>query len=78
MSRSWRIPKYRHYKPKNLGVVRINSRDHYLGKFDSPASWEKYHRLIADFLAADGNPEGHAHTSGEESQELTINQLLLL
>ena len=31
MSRSRRIPKYRHYKPKNLGVVRIDGRDHYLG-----------------------------------------------
>ena len=32
MSRAKRIPKYRHYKPKNLGVVRINGRDFYLGE----------------------------------------------
>ena len=30
-----RIPKYRHYKPKDLGVVRINGIDEYLGKYDS-------------------------------------------
>jgi len=45
-----RIPKYRHYKPKNLGVVRIEGRDFYLGEYDSPESWEKYHRLIAEWL----------------------------
>jgi len=29
-----RIPKYRHYKPKNLGVVRLDGKDVYLGKYD--------------------------------------------
>ncbi len=42
-----RPPKYRHYKPKNLGVVRINGRDHYLGRYDSP---ESYDRLVAEWL----------------------------
>jgi hypothetical protein len=45
------IPKYRHYKPKNLGVVRIGGKDHYLGRYDSPEGWEKYHRLIAEHFA---------------------------
>jgi integrase len=47
-----RIPKYRHYKPKDLAVVRIDGRDHYLGKFDSPESHERYRRLIAEWLSA--------------------------
>lgn len=51
MSRSPRTPKYRHYKPKNLAVVRIDNKDHYLGKYDSPESHEKYHRLIAEWLS---------------------------
>lgn len=46
-----RVPKYRHYKPKNLGVVRIDGKDHYLGPYDSPQSWERYHRLLAERLA---------------------------
>ena len=41
-------PKYRHYKPKDLGVVRIDGKDHYLGKFNTPESFEKYHRLLAE------------------------------
>ena len=44
-------PKYRHYRPKNLAVVRIDGRDRYLGAYDSPESWEKYHRLIAEHMA---------------------------
>ena len=43
---------YRHYKPKNLAVVRIDGKDHYLGKFGSPESKEKYRRLIAELLTA--------------------------
>ena len=45
------IPKYRHYKPKDLAVVRIDGRDYYLGKFGSPESHEKYHRLLAEWRA---------------------------
>ena len=49
-NRKRRTPKYRHYKPKNLAVVRIDGQDQYLGKYDSAASWERYHRLVADWL----------------------------
>jgi integrase len=42
------LPKYRHYKPKGLAVVRIDGHDHYLGKYNSPESWERYHRLLAE------------------------------
>jgi integrase len=47
---SARLPKYRHYKPKELAVVRINGHDHYLGKYGSEESREKYNRLIAEWL----------------------------
>jgi len=49
--RTPRTPKYRHYKPKNLAVVRIDGRDHYLGEFGSEASRERYDRLIAEWLS---------------------------
>ena len=42
-----RAPKYRHYKPKNLAVVRIAGQDKYLGKYGSPESYEKYDRLVS-------------------------------
>ena len=52
MSRSRRSnPKYRHYQPKDLDIVRIDGKDHYLRRYDSPESWEKYHRLVAEWLS---------------------------
>jgi hypothetical protein len=45
------LPKYRHYKPKDLAVVRLDGRDIYLGKYNSPQSREKYHRTIAEWLS---------------------------
>ena len=46
------VPKYRHYKPKDLAVVRIAGRDHYLGKYGSEESKQKYRRLLAELLSA--------------------------
>src|SRR4051794_41161199 len=47
-----RLPKYRHYRPKRLAVVRLGGHDHYLGKYDSPESHEKYRRLVAEWLTS--------------------------
>src|SRR3954470_14601002 len=46
------LPKYRHYKPKDLAVVRIHGKDHYLGRFGSEESQQEYRRLIAELLAS--------------------------
>jgi hypothetical protein len=43
-----RVPAYRHYRPKNLAVVRIHGKDYYLGRFGTAASKERYHRLLAE------------------------------
>ena len=73
------VPKCRHYKPKDLAVVRIDGRDHYLGKYDSPESWEKYHRILAE-RAARGwgcvTPATKQEGKGP-ADELTINELIL-
>jgi integrase len=47
-----RSPKYRYHKARDCAVVTLAGRDHYLGTFNSPASWEKYHRLVAEHFAA--------------------------
>lgn len=49
-------PKYRLHKARNCAVVTINGRDHYLGAYDSPESWEKFHRLVAEYLAERREP----------------------
>jgi integrase len=44
-------PKYRHHKARNLAVVRIEGKDHYLGRYGSEESKAEYHRLLADWRA---------------------------
>jgi integrase len=70
-----RTPKYRHYKPKDLGVVRIDGRDFYLGKYGSPESWEKYHRLLAERYARGPGAAPRAGGSQAEPDCLTITEL---
>ena len=72
------VPKYRHYRPKNLGVVRLNGRDFYLGEFGSPASLEKYHRLLAEWLENGRRlPSTTAPVQQPEAPALSINEMLL-
>lgn len=46
-----RPPKYRHHKATKRAYVQLDGRPVYLGRYDSPESWEKYHRLIGEWLA---------------------------
>jgi integrase len=71
------VPKYRHYKPKNLGVVRIDGRDHYLGKFGSPESYEKYHRLLAERYPRGGITTPTTQELKPQSELLTVAELVL-
>jgi hypothetical protein len=71
------IPKYRHYKPKNLAVVRIDGRDHYLGKYDSAESHEKYHRLLAEWLAQGTTNAPAPEAAGPDRGGMAVNDLIL-
>jgi integrase len=66
-------PKYRHFKPKNLAVVRLDGHDYYLGTYGSPESLEKYHRLLAERLSAKPNVPAR---SSQATKPLTISELL--
>ncbi len=66
-----RIPIYRCYKPKNLGLVVIDGKQHYLGPYGSPESVAEYNRLIQEWLAR-GGASHSAPASGP-----TINELIL-
>jgi hypothetical protein len=70
------VPKYRHYKPKDLAVVRIDGRDFYLGKYGSDESKEKYRRLVAELLTAPpSNPAPSSPPGG--NPELSLTQLAI-
>jgi len=49
------IPKYCYHKPSGQARVRIDGKDHWLGKHDTPASHARYDALIADYLES-GRP----------------------
>jgi hypothetical protein len=42
------VPKYRHQKGSGQAFVQANSRRHYLGKWDSPKSKERYAAFVAE------------------------------
>jgi hypothetical protein len=66
------IPKYRHDKPKNLAVVRIDGRDHHLGRHGSPESHAEHHRLLSEH-----HDNGSVAGPGTTPNDLTLNELLL-
>jgi integrase len=71
-------PKYRHYRPKNLAVVRIDGLDIYLGKYDSPESWEKYGRVLAEWRARYVLPVRiSAANNSTSAGTLIVNEVIL-
>ena len=57
-------------------MVVIDGHAHYLGKYDSPKSRERYHRLIAEFHA--GRPaKPREEKSPAAETALTVNELIL-
>jgi integrase len=68
--RGRRIPKYRCYKPKNLGLVVIRGRQHYLGPYGTPESVAEYNRLIQEYLA-------EAAATGAPGGALSVNEVIL-
>jgi hypothetical protein len=71
---SFRTPSYRHHKPSDQGVVTLDGRDFYLGRYNSPPSRAEYDRLIAEWLS--NGRRLPVPTSGAGS-DLTVNELLL-
>jgi integrase len=69
-----RTPSYRYHNARNCAVVTVNGKDHYLGVYDSPSSWEKYHRLVAEWLAGCDLPPAQP---GPVKAPLTIAELIL-
>ena len=52
MARKIRVPKYPARKHSSgQARIRLAGRAIYLGRFGSPESIEKYHRLVAEHLA---------------------------
>ena len=50
------LPAYRVHRAKGLGYVRLNKRMVYLGKANAPESFERYRRVLREWLASDRVP----------------------
>ena len=77
-SDSRRIPSYRRHKPSDQARVIISGRHIYLGKYGSPESWEKYHRIVADRLnsgVGTGVPVTNGHAA---SPALSVSEVLVV
>jgi hypothetical protein len=71
---STRAPSYRLHKPTNQAVVTIDSRDFYLGIYDSPKSRAEYDRLIAEWLT-NGRQLSKSASGGHSINELLVAYL---
>ena len=74
-SRSLKIPKYRLHKPSGLAAVRIQGRDFYLGKHDSPQSHEAYKRIVAEWLANNRQVIPAQSGSDHSAADFRMNEL---
>ena len=70
------LPKYRHYRPKDLAVVRLDGQDVYLGKHGSDESREKYRRVVAEWLTR-VTPRPPARSPSADVTTLKVNDLIL-
>ena len=64
-------PSYLLHKSSGLARVRINGHDVYLGAYNSPESWQKYHEL----LARNPTPESRVNVTDEADSE-TVAELV--
>jgi len=68
MAKRRRIPQMVHHQPSGQARVRINGRDHYLGKWGSSEAQDRYDELVAELL--------EERCATEPSSSTTLSTLL--
>lgn len=74
---SLRTPKYRLHKGSGQALVQINGERIYLGKHGTGASKEKYHRIIAEWLASQTDSTTGVCASGTRVSPISVNDLIM-
>ncbi len=77
MPRTSSQPSYRHHKARNLAVVTIDGKNHYLGHWQSPESHEKYAALIAEWKRNGGTLPAKTADAPTGTTLLTVSELIL-
>jgi len=75
-SKPRKVPSYRLHKPTGQAVVRIDGRDHYLGRHGTEASHEAYRRAIAEWLALAPSPTA-PRPGSTDAPDMSVNELTL-
>lgn len=57
ISCSVKVPKYRHHNGSGQAFVQVKGHRHYLGKYGSENSEERYRRFVAELMASAGPPQ---------------------
>jgi integrase len=66
------VPAYRVHRAKGLGYVRLNKRMIYLGAANTPESFERYRRVLGEWLATGRAPK----RKSESTAALTVNEVV--
>ena len=72
-----RPPSYRLHKASGRAIVTIHGRDHYLGKYGSPESHQKYQQHVAQWAAAREQPTVCAGQQEPARDDLRVCELLV-
>ena len=57
------VPKYRHHKGSGQAFIQVNGLRHYLGKWDSPKSKERYAGFVAELAVCPTATTSLPHTA---------------
>jgi len=72
-----RVPSYRLHKSTGQARVIISGKHVYLGKYGTPESWEKYHRVVADSLNGQSGAILATSLDASRGPSPTIEELIL-
>jgi hypothetical protein len=68
------VPKYRHHKGTNQAFVQIKGHRHYLGKWNTQASKERYARFVAELAVS--SAASNALPSATPVSQFTVVELV--
>jgi integrase len=71
------LPSYRHHRARNCGVVTIDGKDYYLGRYGTPASKQKYAALIRAWQERQQQAIPPTEEPLRPTERPTINELIL-
>jgi integrase len=73
--RSRRVPAYRLHKPTGQARVIIRGKHHYLGRYGTPESLEKYHRVVAQHVRTPTSSR-KSDRGGDTRQSPSIDEVI--